>query len=95
MRDRLNCPNCGAPIDGVKCSYCGTMFYDFASIKAGETSYLRIRASGDVIVCKAVCESVWTLVPSGGEAFPEFDIHFCAVPDDRGVILERRQDAED
>ena len=95
MRDRLNCPNCGAPIDGVKCSYCGTMFYDFASLMVGEPSYVRIRAFGDLIVCKALCESLWVSVPSG-EAFPEFDIHFCAVPDDRGVILERiRQDAED
>ena len=95
MRDRLNCPNCGAPIDGVKCSYCGTMFYDFASIKVGEPSYVRIRAFGGIIVCKAVCDSLSVSAPSG-EAFPEFDMHFCAVPDDRGVIMERiRQDAED
>lgn len=27
--DRLyNCPNCGAPITGDKCEYCGTMFRD-------------------------------------------------------------------
>lgn len=23
---QLNCPNCGAPIDGHKCAYCGTVF---------------------------------------------------------------------
>lgn len=23
---RTNCPNCGAPIKGVSCAYCGTMF---------------------------------------------------------------------
>ena len=72
------------------------MFYDFASIKVGEPSYVRIRGyGGELIVCKAVCDSLWVSMPSG-EAFPEFDIHFCAVPDDRGVLLERiRQDAED
>ena len=26
MRDLLNCPNCGAPINGSKCEYCGTTF---------------------------------------------------------------------
>lgn len=25
MKD-LNCPNCGAPITGDKCEYCGTLF---------------------------------------------------------------------
>lgn len=24
--NELNCPNCGAPITGVKCEYCGTVF---------------------------------------------------------------------
>lgn len=28
MKDLLNCPNCGAPIKGSKCEYCGTMFSD-------------------------------------------------------------------
>lgn len=23
---RTNCPNCGAPIEGMKCEYCGTDF---------------------------------------------------------------------
>lgn len=23
-----NCPNCGAPITGPKCEYCGTVFWD-------------------------------------------------------------------
>lgn len=26
MKD-LNCPNCGAPITGDKCEYCGTVFH--------------------------------------------------------------------
>ena len=26
MKDLLNCPNCGAPISGSKCEYCGTIF---------------------------------------------------------------------
>ncbi len=26
MKDLLNCPNCGAPIKGSTCEYCGTVF---------------------------------------------------------------------
>ena len=29
MRDKteLNCPNCGAPITGERCEYCGSVLY--------------------------------------------------------------------
>ena len=43
-----NCPNCGAPIDGALCSYCGTIFYDLANIEIGKLSFLRMRL-GDVV----------------------------------------------
>jgi predicted amidophosphoribosyltransferase len=26
MNDITNCPNCGAPITGSRCEYCGTVF---------------------------------------------------------------------
>ena len=26
MKELLNCPNCGAPITGPRCEYCGTAF---------------------------------------------------------------------
>lgn len=26
MKELLNCPNCGAPITGPQCEYCGTTF---------------------------------------------------------------------
>ena len=26
------CPNCGAPISGWECNYCGAVFYDFSSL---------------------------------------------------------------
>lgn len=28
VKDLLNCPNCGAPVSGFKCEYCGTVFYE-------------------------------------------------------------------
>ena len=33
MREKLNCPNCGAPLVSEKCQYCGTLFYDFSAIE--------------------------------------------------------------
>lgn len=29
MKNRLNCPNCGAPITSKTCSYCGTTFINY------------------------------------------------------------------
>lgn len=30
-----NCPNCGAPIVSVRCSYCGTIHRDFMGTEIG------------------------------------------------------------
>ena len=54
MREKLNCPNCGAPITGEKCEYCGTLFYDFASIELYKPSYIRIKYNGKLIIFKAL-----------------------------------------
>lgn len=35
-----NCPNCGAPIDGDKCPYCGTRLINIAELEPGETIWL-------------------------------------------------------
>ena len=32
---QTNCPNCGAVIQGSKCEYCGTLFYDFTELDLG------------------------------------------------------------
>jgi len=44
MQRQLNCPNCGAPIDGHKCKYCGTVIFDFAQIKMGEPCWIALDA---------------------------------------------------
>ena len=38
-----NCPNCGAPIDGDKCSYCVTRLVNIADLEAGEPIWLIFR----------------------------------------------------
>ena len=44
-----NCPNCGSPISGVKCEYCGTTFLDLVDISTGRDCIVRLRY-GDVII---------------------------------------------
>lgn len=39
MKKKLNCVNCGAPLHGDKCEYCGTE-YDFDDIIHVKTSYI-------------------------------------------------------
>ena len=55
MRERLNCPNCGAPIIDTECPYCGTLFYDFASIDLDKPTYIRIKRGNELITAKAQC----------------------------------------
>ncbi len=43
MKRKTNCPNCGYPIQGYKCEYCGTMFFDFTNMEMGKASYFRIK----------------------------------------------------
>ena len=49
-----NCPNCGAPIEGAKCPYCGTLLLDFADIEMDKPSYVRIKMYGKVVMLKVV-----------------------------------------
>ncbi len=52
MRKQLNCPNCGAPITGDRCEYCGTQFIDCTTVKSGEPFYLKIQLGDTVNVIK-------------------------------------------
>lgn len=47
-----NCPNCGAPISGIKCNYCGTAFFDMVDISTGGTCIVRLRHGDEIITGK-------------------------------------------
>lgn len=47
------CPNCGAPITGERCDYCGAVFYDFSAIDINDTSYIKIKVDGKIMIFKA------------------------------------------
>ena len=46
MTKMTNCPNCGAPLHGTKCDYCGTTFLDLIDIEPGEVCSVRLRYMG-------------------------------------------------
>lgn len=50
--DALTCPQCGAPIDNEKCSYCGVVFYDFACVDANKPFFLKIKLDDQIHVYK-------------------------------------------
>ena len=50
---KTNCPNCGAPIEDVRCPYCNTIFYDFAALSLDEPVYIRIKNREEIYMFKA------------------------------------------
>jgi len=60
MRDKteLNCPNCGAPITGERCEYCGSVFYDWACIDADKPFFIKYKQGNMVKMSKAVLTGI-------------------------------------
>lgn len=59
-----NCPNCGAPIDGHKCPYCGTVIFDFASIEVGKPIWISLKAPDGKIHMVHVLPEAIDFLPS-------------------------------
>lgn len=53
----MTCPNCGAPISGEMCRYCGTVFIDWAAINMNEPFYLKFKYMDSLLRGKCVCTS--------------------------------------
>ena len=53
-KSELNCPNCGAPITGEYCSYCGSVFYDWAALDANEPKYIKLKLGDKIVMAKAI-----------------------------------------
>jgi len=60
--EKKNCPNCGQPINGEKCQYCGTVFIDWALIDTDKPFYLKFRHNGKIMraKCRALSFNVNT-----------------------------------
>lgn len=103
MREVLNCPNCGAPIDGEKCQYCGTVFYDFAAIDMDKPSYIKMRINGKLLMFKAILTNVEIKQEANTTDYAYGRFIRCAMPDmtvsaefhvidDNGVLYRLRKE---
>lgn len=54
MINKTNCPNCGAPITGEKCNYCGSLFLDFAVIDADTPFYIKFKHNNKIMRAKCI-----------------------------------------
>jgi len=52
--NKTNCPNCGMPIVGEKCEYCGTVFIDFACINTDKPFYIKVRHGNRILRAKVI-----------------------------------------
>ena len=86
---KLNCPNCGAPITGIQCEYCGTMFYDFAEISDNAPKYLRLDFNGKKIWGKARMQS--TEFIHSYDSLVIVNVQFAMLPDANGNLLYMKE----
>ena len=86
MKGKLNCPNCGAPITGIQCEYCGTMFYDFAEISDNTPKYLRLDFNGKKIWCKAVMRETNITINYRDDPVI-IEVLFATIPDKDGTLI--------
>lgn len=87
----LNCPNCGAVINGSKCEYCGTRFFDFAELEIGRPAAVSIKVPGigtgdPIVVAKAVLVSI-DISQCQGE-LPTLSAEFHVIPDGLDGIID-------
>lgn len=45
-----NCPNCGAPIEGYVCKYCGTYLINIADISNENPTYIRFKFNNNIYI---------------------------------------------
>ena len=94
MREKTNCPNCGAPINSTVCPYCGTAFYDFATLDDEKPTYIQANIDGQLLMFRARMNTVELEMYSYDE-LPELEISFTVFQDNKGVTLRRMEYGKD
>jgi hypothetical protein len=91
------------PITSAKCEYCGSVFYDFANIDLDAPSYVRVKKDGELLIFRARVNEFTVSFSNEVSSFYaddavvavkndprlDIDVSMTALPDDRGVLLER------
>ena len=54
MIESFNCPNCGAPINGDLCPYCGTAFIDWSTIDIRKPNWIKVKFDEKIVLVKAI-----------------------------------------
>ena len=54
MIESFNCPNCGAPINGDLCPYCGTAFIDWSAIDIHKPNWIKVKFDDKIVLVKAI-----------------------------------------
>ena len=100
------CPNCGAPITGEKCEYCGTVIYDFSVIDINKPSYIKMRFNDRLFIFCAILKNATMTTENSNERYfcddqPIFSIprismsisaEFDVVERNGVLVTERRAD---
>ena len=100
-----NCPNCGAPIEGVKCKYCGTYLFNIADIDFDKPKYIRIPFGDKKVMFHVIANEVSvTKRPDPITIYADnriyetltstectLDIKLRVVPDDEGVLIMMKE----
>lgn len=81
MKERYNCPNCGAPIESTRCPYCGT-------VNVGEPTYIRLKVSDRILIFKAFVRDA--RITHSVDELPTANVEFILLPDDGVILSERR-----
>lgn len=53
-KENLNCPNCGAPLEGIQCRYCGTYMYNVADLSAEKPTFIRLNLGGQWVMLRVL-----------------------------------------
>lgn len=54
----VNCPNCGAPIAGQSCEYCGTRLEDILRLASGKPVTITLDLDGKELTVRFLLESL-------------------------------------
>lgn len=102
MREKLNCPNCGAPITETICQYCGAVFYDFAAFELGKPTYVRVKHDGTYGIFRAILTDITLEARTTNMFYSDnnivstiqdktLDMSMQLIPDDRGIYLHQKR----
>lgn len=56
--NKTNCPNCGAPITGLECAYCGTRLEDILRMASGKPVMISFEMDGKEYTVKFLLNSL-------------------------------------